>query len=127
MPDHPIAVKDEGTAHPISASWRPLLRRVVSAFVRGDFALETGLPGVAPVPAGVAEHIRTYVADYGEVLVELPEETWTSSRAQWMDPHWHVIVDLWTEAEGRSDLVLTGNMLETQGDLRFTLGLVYVP
>jgi len=35
--------------------------------------------------------------------------------------------DLWTEEEGRSDLVLSGSVSETADGYRFTLRLVYVP
>ncbi|WP_052830528.1 DUF7668 domain-containing protein [Gynuella sunshinyii] len=59
--------------------------------------------------------------------MELPEETWDTSCAQWMDPHWEVLIDLYTEGEGASDLVLTGNMIETDENPKFTVGLIYVP
>jgi hypothetical protein len=65
--------------------------------------------------------------DYGETLVELPRETWESSVAQWMGAHWDVLVDLWTEGEGRRDLVLDARVHETESGFRFEVRLVYVP
>lgn len=127
MQDLPVAVKDEEAAHPIAASCRPMLRKVVSAFVRGDYQLSQLIEGVSPVPPDVAAHIQDYIAGYGETLVELPEETWSTSCVQWMWSYWDVLVDLYTEREGASDLVLTRRMDEVEGKPQFTVGLVYVP
>lgn len=121
------AIDDENAAHPIASSWRPVLRNVVSAFVRGDYRLSHPICGVYPVAPDIADHIRSYISEYGEVLVELPEETWKTSCAQWMGSYWEVMLDLYTEGEGASDLVLTGRMEEAEGKIQFTVGLVYVP
>jgi len=37
------------------------------------------------------------------------------------------LVDLWTEQEGRSDLVLEAEVRESPAGFRFTLNMVYVP
>ncbi|MBL3557125.1 hypothetical protein JK643_12045 [Marinobacter sp. JB05H06] len=103
------------------------MRKVVSAFVKGNYQLSRPIEGVSPVPPDVASHIQNYIAGYGETLVELPEETWSTSCAQWMGAYWDVLVDLYTEGEGASDLVLTGRMDEVEGKPQFTVGLVYVP
>lgn len=121
------AVKDEDSAHPIADSWRPLLQEVVSAFAQQDYSLKRGIAGVLPIDHQVAEQIEHYLADYGEKLVSLPEATWETSCAQWMGDYWDVLVDLWTEGEGASDLVLTGKMEEVNGNPLFSVGLVYVP
>jgi hypothetical protein len=107
--------------------WRPAFHAVVEAFVRGDYSLCEAVDGVEPVPQDTAQHIRDYVADYGETLVPLPPETWETSCAQWMGSHWDVLVDLWTEAEGRSDMVLSARVTESDGGHRIKLGIVYVP
>ena len=67
------------------------------------------------------------VAEYGETLVELPHDTWTTSVAQWLGTRWDVLVDLWTEGEGRSDLVLHARVFEANGGYRYEVHLVYVP
>jgi len=121
------AVKDENAEHPIASAWRPTFREIVSAFVDGDFRLERSIESVEPVPEVTANQIRDYIEDHGETLIELPEETWKSSVAQWMGTHWAVLVDLWTEGEGRSDLVLDARVYETEAGYRFNVHLVYVP
>src|SRR5690242_3703501 len=98
------AVKDPDAAHPAAAAWRPVLCEIVRAFARGDYGLSRTVTGVDPVANDVADQIRSTVADYGATLVELPNETWETSCAQWMVGYWDVLVDLWTKEEGRSDL-----------------------
>jgi len=119
--------KDGAAQQPIPVAWRATLRDVVRAFTRGDYGLESGVAGVEPVPAPLAKQFRDYVADYGATLVELPDEAWETSVAQWYDPHWEFLLDLWTAEEGRSDLVLSGRVAEAADAYRFTLHLVYVP
>ena len=125
--DGPPAVKDLDAAHPIPGAWRPMLRAVVQRFVEGDYQLARGVPGVAPIDADTAAHIRAYIADYGATLQPLAEDTWQSSVAQWMETHWDILVDLWTVEEGRSDLVLTGRVVESNAGPQLTVELVYVP
>ena len=120
-------VKDEERAHPVAVAWRPILCEVVRAFVRGDYELAEGVPSVETVPAATATQIRQYVADYGATLIELPEGTWETSCAQWMGNRWDVLVDLWTQEEGRSDLVLQLDVAESGAGYRFKVHLIYVP
>lgn len=94
---------------------------------RGRLSLTQGVPGVDPVSAATAEQVRDYLADYGATLVELPDHTWRTSVAQWMETHWDILVDLWTAEESRSDLVLEGKVVETSTGPRLTIHMVYVP
>jgi hypothetical protein len=126
-PDGPPPVKDPDAAHPIAGAWRPIVREVVRRFVHGDYRLLSGLPGVEPVSAATAEQVRDYLAEYGATLVELPDDTWETSVAQWMETHWDILVDLWTAEEGRSDLVLEGKVVETGTGPLLTIHMVYVP
>ena len=119
--------KDEDAPYPIPAAWRQTFREIVRAFVEGDYRLSRGLPHVRWLSAAKAEQIREYVADYGETLVELPEDTWRTSESQWMNEFWDVLVDLWTVGEGRSDLALTGRVFEIDGEYEFEVHSVYVP
>jgi hypothetical protein len=125
--ESPPAIKDEDAEHPIAGAWRPMLCEVVRSFVEGDYGLNKGVSGVEPVSPATAEHIRAYVADYGATLVELPDDTWQTSVAQWMGTRWDILVDLWTAEEGRSDLVLEGWVAETDSGPRLTIHMVYVP
>lgn len=126
-PDGPAALKDLDAAHPIAGAWRPMLCEVVRRLVEGDYRLEKSVPGVEPVSAATAEQIRDYLADYRATLVELPDDTWQTSVAQWMGTHWDILIDLWTAEEGRSDLVLGGRIVETSAGPRLTVDMVYVP
>ncbi len=75
----------------------------------------------------VADQILAYVTDYGETLAELPDDTWQSSVSQWMGTHWDILVDLWTVESGKSDLVLSGRVFESNGGYRFEIDSLHVP
>jgi hypothetical protein len=121
------AIKDEDKAHPVASAWRPTLKAIVDAFVRGDYALKKRIPFVAPVPLRKAQHMKKYVAAYGETLCPLPDATWSTSVAQWMGSFWEVLVDLWTVESGRSDMVLHVLVSEVRKGFRIEIHLVYVP
>ena len=125
--DQVLAVKDETTERPIPTAWRQPLRKIVDAFVVGDFGLDKRIDGVEPVSADTASDIRSYVKDYGATLVALPEETWSSSVCIWYGDYWNALVDLWTLEEGRSDLVLHVRVTEVGPAFKIEIYLVYVP
>ena len=102
-------------------------REIVDAFIAGDFELGAGVEGVPPVSADRAAQIRDYVDGYGATLVALPDETWSSSVCIWYGDHWAALVDLWTEQEGRSDLVLHTRVKELDSGFSIEVDLVYVP
>jgi hypothetical protein len=121
------AVKDEDAAHPVASDMRPTFREIVESFRKGDFGLAR-VPAVEPVTPATQQQIKDYIADYGETLAELPEETWDGSVAQWMGAHWDVLVDLWTEESGESDLVLSARVFENpDGSYRIEVDSVHVP
>ncbi len=97
-------VKDQDEPHPVSTRWRPVLKQIVDALVRGDYELST-IPWVEPLSERAKSMVVSNVDGYGEALAELPEESWSTSIVHWMGSHWEVLVDLWTTS-GRSDLVL---------------------
>ena len=114
--------------HPIPLAWRPVIRAICQSLVDGDYTLRSGIPGVVPLSDDDAAQTRDYLQDYGETLVSLPEETWDSSVCSWQGPgRWDALVDLWTQAEGRSDLVLHLCVSEVVGGLEFRVHMVYVP
>ena len=120
-------MKDKTGAHLIAEAWRPLLREIVKALAEGDYDLSRGIPSVAPVSKATADQIRAYIVDFGEALADLPDETWDSSVSQWMGMHWDVLVDLWTVESGKSDLVLSLRVFESDGGVRFEIDSVHVP
>lgn len=120
------AIKDKDAAHPIPRAWRSTLAEVVKALARGDFTLR-GIPNVSSISARTAGRIQSYLKEFGQTLVELPEDAWSSSVAQWMETHWDILVDLWTVEGGRSDLVLFARVFEIDGEFRFEIDSVHVP
>jgi len=122
-----VAVKDETEQQPVPTAWRTVLTQVVSALKNGDYGLTAGVPGVERPSMETAKHIRESIADYGTTLIELPEEAWESSVCMWYGTHWDALVDLWTEEEGRSDLVLSARISEEANGYSFKIYLVYVP
>jgi hypothetical protein len=120
-------VKDDTKAHPIAAAWRPVFEAIVRSLTRHDYRL-AGIESVKPLSAKDADFIRDSIDAYGGVtLIELPEETWKTSVAQWMGTHWETLVDLWTAEEGRSDLVLGARVRQTGSGFMFEVEMVYVP
>lgn len=123
-----LALKDENSQRPVASAWRPTLRSIVKAFALKDYALiGSKIQCVDPVPDPKARRIEKYIAIYGESLAELPDDTWQSSVSQWMGTHWEVLVDLFTEESGESDLVLFVRVFEEAGGYRYEVDSVHVP
>ena len=120
-------LKDDTQQQPVPMAWRPVLSEIVKSFVNLDYRLANGVQGVESISQDTADHIESYIVDYGEVLIELPDDTWQFSVVLWMGSYWDVIVDLWTEAEGRSDMVLSARVTEVDGEYRYDVQMVYVP
>ena len=119
--------KDESEG-PVPELWRPTFSALVDSLVERAPTIGGGLPEVEPVPDAVREQCLSAVDNYGDVdLVPLPQETWKSSVTAWQGDHWLCLIDLWTEQEGRSDLVLEAEVRERALGFRFTVNMVYVP
>lgn len=119
--------KDE-TEGAVPDIWRPTFSQLVDSLVERAPTIGGGLPEVEPVPDTVREQCLSAVDNYGDVdLVALPQETWKTSVAAWQGDHWLCLIDLWTEQEGRSDLVLEAEVREQEPGFRFTVNMVYVP
>jgi len=112
---------------PIPEEWRGIIFDIVKSLVVGDFSLSKPIDGVRLVSEETAAQNKQYVSDFGEKLIDLPDETWKSSVYIWMESYWEAIVDLWSEREGRSDLVLNLKVYESEDSYSFEVGLVYVP
>lgn len=125
--DGTVPLKDEEREHSVPIAWRPVIERVVDRLAAGDFSLRNGVDGVGPVAASTSEQIRAALGDYGASLVKLDAQTWDSSVASWNGATWDVLVDLWTEQEGRSDLVLHLTARQSGASHRFEVYLLYVP
>jgi hypothetical protein len=119
--------KDSENEGPIPSAWRPTLQNIVDAFVRHDYRLADGVADVAPVSEETANQIRTYIQEYDAKLVSLPHDSWATSVCIWMGDHWDALIDLWTEEEGSSDLVLRLHVSEVGSGFLMTVYMVYVP
>jgi hypothetical protein len=119
--------KDTENEGPIPSAWRPVLTHIVDAFVRHDYRLSDGVPGVAPVSEETAAQIEKYIKNYGATLIQLPKESWNTSVCIWMGDRWDALIDLWTAEEGSSDLVLQVHISETSDGYVMNVYMVYVP
>ena len=120
-----LALKDaEG---PVPTAWHEALREIVKAFVAGDYGLEKGVANVAPVAAETALRIRKCLQNYNATLIPLPDATWGSSVCIWYGDHWDALIDLWTQEEGQSDLVLHIQVRDAAPRFIIQIHLVYVP
>ena len=122
-----ITVAKNEEEEPVPEVWHSTFEAIVLQFVRGNYAISNQISGVAPVPSETTQQISKYIEDYGATLVPLPKEAWATSVSIWYGNHWSVLVDLFTEEEGASDLVLSTNVTETPRGYRFEIYMVYVP
>ncbi|WP_425511282.1 DUF7668 domain-containing protein [Pseudomarimonas salicorniae] len=123
------ALKDPERQYRVPSAWRSSFEAIVDAFVGGDYGLREPIAGVVPLEESVAIQIEQCIRDYGEKLAPLSDETWESSVCQWMEGYWDLLVDLNTEAEGRSDMVLSARVRENEAidSLSLQVSAVYVP
>ena len=118
---------DPTEQQPVHPEWRGILRQVADEFANGNYELEPGLIGVDPITSSTVSQIREYIRGYGATLVPLPEASWDSSVCIWTGKYWDVLVDLWTEEEGRSDLVMHAHVLPSGSAFTVRVHAVYVP
>ena len=122
-----IVEKNEDNELPIPSIWRLKFKEIISAFVKEDYNLSSEIKNVTPVSVETAKQIKEYIEDYGEQLIELPNETWNSSTYIYYGNYWNVLIDLYTKEEGFSDLVLNAEIRENNNEYIIDIKLVYVP
>jgi hypothetical protein len=122
-----LPIRDRTRQHPVPSGWRPVFCGIVRDIAGGDFEFDDGDPQVLPIDVKTKNQIIRYVSEYGENIVNVPEESWKTSVCQWMGSHWQVLIDLWTSESGRSDLVLSACVIEDGAQYRFRIDGVYVP
>lgn len=119
--------KNEEEELPIPHIWRTIFKEIVKAFVERDYEVIRGIKNVNPVSKSSADQIKGYIEDYGEELIELPEDTWDTSVYICHGDYWNVLIDLFTKEEGLSDLTLNAEVRELNGQYAVDVQLVYVP
>jgi len=108
----------------VPQAWRPTLAAIVDALIQGG---EPSLPQVTLQDPDVWASAQESIRAYGAHLKRLPDESWSSSVCIWYGDFWNVLLDLYTEEEGRSDLVLQAHVYEVGEGYRYEVVLVYVP
>mgnify|MGYP003452711211 FL=1 len=124
------------SASPIPRTLRPALSAVVDRLVAGDYK---GLKR-----DGIDRHedrdLGLWIREYGRApgtdepgratLVPLPEDAWESAEVVFEDPGpprvWGVVIDLWTAEEGRSDLSMEAEVIETSNGLAVVVSDIHV-
>ena len=119
--------KNEEEELPIPHIWRPTFKAIVSAFIKKDYKLCNEIKNVNTISDKTAEQIKEYIEDYGEELIELPNDTWDSSVYIYYGNYWNILIDLYTKDEGLSDLVLNTEIREDNNEYIFDVKLVYIP
>ncbi|MCL7765496.1 hypothetical protein MPF19_18930 [Polaribacter sp. Z014] len=67
--------KNEENELPIPHIWRSSFKEIVKAFVKGDYSLSSEIKNVNSISDETTVQIKEYIEDYGEELIELPNET----------------------------------------------------
>lgn len=84
--------------------------------------------GIAPA-VKTGEGLGYWVRQYPARLVALPPEAWDISEHGRVDTEsetWWVVVPLWTEEEGRSDLSLEATIRERSGGISIEIDNIHV-
>ncbi|MBO6730091.1 MAG: hypothetical protein JJ884_09270 [Maricaulis sp.] len=125
MSDVPV-VRDFDRELPVPTIWRAALADLANSLALSAPEIKAVTMRLKPVLPDDMRRISTNIQDYGCSLVPLPEASWETSVCRWLGGHWEVLVDLFTDAEGRSDLVMHVTVAEQDGFL-VSLHDVYVP
>lgn len=119
-------LKDSNNQSLIPSLWREPLSEIVHAFVCKNYRLYPELNGVISLSEKDADRIKENITEYGEELIELPNDTWNTSMCQWMNDYWDILVDLYTD-NGASDLALSVRVKEVGNQYIFEVISVHVP
>lgn len=111
---------------PIPEKWRPMIADIVGAIARDDFSFDDLNVRVEPPDEKLQDYIRESIGDYGCTLIALRAEVWKHAVYIWFEGHWQVIVDLCSEEEGVSDLVLHLKVYDETVP-KFEISSVHVP
>ena len=119
--------KNETQEQPIPTAWRANIIDVVNCIRNNRWIALVNMQSVRKLTKETEKRIANNISAYGCNLLELPPESWESSACQWMMGYWDVIVDLYTEEEGSSDLALCLRVYESGSTFEFEIVSVHVP
>jgi len=121
-----VRLEQDEQEHPIPEELRGIFVRIVDAFVAGDYSLRAvGIAGVELIDADTAKYIEGCIAAYGDLLAPLDPAVWERSCYGWSGGGWEMLVDLTTQHEPVSDLVLHADI--RLDPLRIAVRSVHVP
>lgn len=113
---------------PIPMIWREKIIKIVEAFKDKDFSRLNIIPNVVFIDTEYAASIAENIDDYGARLISLPKESWDSSVCLYIEKNrWDAIVDLFTEDEGRSDLIIHFRIYMHEDQYWYEIMDIYVP
>ncbi len=112
--------------------WRDTIVQIVETFKDKDFVRLNTIANVEFIDTEYATELAENIDDYGAHLISLPEESWDSSVCSYFgedneDDFWKAIVDLFTEEEGRSDLIISLNIYKHDDHYTYEVTGIYVP
>jgi hypothetical protein len=121
-----VRLAQDEQEHPIPEELRGVFVRIVDAFVAGDYLLRTAeTPYAEPIDADTVDYIESCITAYGDSLAPLDPAVWERSCYGWSGEHWEMLVDLTTQRQPVSDLVLHADI--RLNPLRIAVRSVHVP
>lgn len=100
---------------------------IISLLVEGKFGEIEALTNGMRLPA---EQIKTAVDQYGRTLILPPREGFSLMDVIEIQgespPRWSIIIPLWTEEEGRSDLTLELTLIQDDSNFKVELDDIHV-
>ena len=118
-------LKDDGE-HRLPPDWQQRFGEIVARLADGDFDFDPEVGDVEAVSSTERERFVANIKAYGDRLTRLSPAVWRSSIYAWAKGLWVVLVDLSTDKEPVSDLVLHAQILDTD-PARIVLDSIHVP
>ncbi len=116
--------------NPVPQRWRELIRDAVHRLVIGDYEGLQRDGIVFDIDDPRRDMVKTWIDDYPDRLVDLPEEAWVWSGhvPPYAGPDvYSVWLHMWTEHQGLSDLVMEGEVYDNgDDDIHVVLNTVHV-
>jgi hypothetical protein len=126
MSEQIIVKMDCDNELPIPNEWRKIIQKIVEEIKNKNYTNLSNLPDVF-VSEKDFDGMCSYLDEYGEELISLPEETWNTSVYLWFESHWELMIDLWTVSEGLSDMIIKIEILKIGANYSFKNLMIYVP
>lgn len=122
------SVQKNDDENPIPNVWRNTLYQIIEALKDENYSVLIAIPNVTSLSKDEVKQMTLNIKDYGAHLINLSEETWSTSVCRWQGGNvWDLLIDLYTREEGKSDLVLAVRIFEEGVEYRFSILDIYVP